>query len=173
MGEQCDICDFSKAKAQLDVELAPDSREFYPITHNGKPSGRLLKTICSYCLGRANEMRKLKKAQQSNATISRHALERFLERQKGERMSEETASIAILRIFNHAKRIVLRNRFMAERLRNNDGRPAHYLFHAGYIFVTTTTEPATILTIERQWHRKIGRDFWYADEQLANCASNN
>jgi hypothetical protein len=81
-------------------------------------------------------------------------------------MSEEAATTAILKLFRHAQQVVFPPRFMAERLLNN-GRPADYYFHAGWIFVVTQTGPRIIMTLERQWHRKLGRDFWNAKEPLS------
>jgi hypothetical protein len=52
---------------------------------------------------------------------------------------------------------------MSQRLLNNGGKPVHYLYTAGWIVVTTQDNPATILTIERNWHRKLGLDFWYVE----------
>jgi hypothetical protein len=134
----------------------------YPVTFYGKPNNPIRGFICARCLGEANKMREYLKSQLQNVQVSKHAIDRYLERQKGERVSDEAARIAILRLFGHAQRIAFRQEFMTERLLKH-GKPASYFFHQGWIFVVTEDEPTTILTIEHQWARRLGRDFWYAD----------
>jgi len=136
----------------------------YPVTANGKPNAFLRGFICGRCLQEAITMRLHVKSQQRKIQVTKHAVERFLERQNGERISEEAAVTSILKMFGHARQIVFRDRFMAQRLLNH-GKPANYFFHAGWIFVQSQDGSNAILTVERQWHRKIGRDFWYAEPE--------
>lgn len=165
----CCVCGYSKSGMPADSETRGITAygDIYSVTHNGKPSGKLLAHICARCLRRANEMRGHVKSILSNVQVSRHALDRFLERQAGERISSESAKVAILKMFSHARKIVFKDRFMAQRLTNNQGKPADYFFQQGFIFVATKESPITIITIERQWHRKLGTDFWYAEEEAA------
>jgi hypothetical protein len=139
----------------------------YPLTFNGQPTGKIRGFICARCLKVANKMRHYFKSQEQNVQVSKHAIDRYLERQKGERISEEAAKITILRLFGHAHRIVFKDRFMAQRLFKH-GKPVDYLFHQGWIFVVSQDEPVTILTAEQQWHRKLGYDFWYVEPPELN-----
>ena len=98
--------------------------------------------------------------------MSKHALDRFIERDPGERRSEDVATTTILKLFGQAQQIVFQPRFMAERLLNN-GQAADYYYHVGWIFVVTQTNPRTIVTLEREWNRRLGRDFWYAKKPIS------
>ncbi len=136
----------------------------YPVRSSGKPTGRLRGHICARCLEEANKVRHYLKSRNQNIEVSKHAIERYLERFEGERPSEESAKISILKMFGYAQRIEFKKRFMVERERNN-WKPADYLFHQGWIFVVTREPPRTIVTMERQWSKRLGRDFWYTKEE--------
>src|SRR5262249_35480439 len=106
--------------------------------------------------------------QSYNARVSKHAIHRFLERHPGESVSEEQATISVLKLFSHARPILFKKPFMVERQLNN-GQPADYFFHQGWIFVVTQEKPPTIMTVERQGRKKLGRDFWYTDSSMAEA----
>jgi hypothetical protein len=137
--------------------------QMYPVTENGRPDGKVRGFLCARCLRDANSMRDHIKAIMGGVRVSHHAVERYGERFKGERISEERLRVSLIRLFAKAKRIYFKDHFMAERLQNNSGVPAHYWFNGGYIFVTTQTIPYTIVTVERAWGRRLGRDFWYTE----------
>ena len=164
----CSICGFAGdiLSTSSDASLAKSAAWLYPIRTNGKPSGHLRGFIGPRCLHEANMGRDHVKSLQADVRVSKHALDRFIERDPGERMSESAATTAILKQFRHAQQIVFKPKFMVERILNN-GQPADYYFHAGWIFVVTQTNPRTIITLERQWHRRLGRDFWYAKEPIS------
>jgi hypothetical protein len=164
----CSICGFAgdTLSTSSNASLEKSATWLYPIRTNGKPSGYLRGFICPRCLHEANKGRDHVKSLQADVCVSRHALDRFIERDPGERTSEDAATTAILKQFRHAQQIVFQPRFMVERLLNN-GQPADYYFHAGWIFVVAQSNPRTIMTIERQGHRRLGRDFWYAKEPLS------
>jgi hypothetical protein len=163
----CRICGWKRDLPEdvRDWASVPDRNiDIYPVTEGGKPHGVIQGFLCAKCLRNASSMRLHVKAVQSKVRVTTHALDRFLERQEGERISSEAAKLAIIRIHDSARPIRFKERFMTQRLLNNGGKPVHYLYAAGWIVVTTQESPATILTIERNWHRKLGYDFWYIEE---------
>jgi hypothetical protein len=91
----CCICGWSR-------DLPEDLRDWahvgdreidiYPVTNAGKPHAEIQAFICAKCLRSANSMRLHIKALASKVNVTKHALERFLERQEGERISSESAA---------------------------------------------------------------------------------
>lgn len=163
----CCVCGWTRPLPE-DVNLWPQvcggSTDIYPITQNGRLDGQVQGFICARCLRNANEARSHVKALLSDVRVSRHAFDRFIERQEGEKITAEAAKVAIVRLYQRARPIVFREKFMTERLTNNGGKAAQYRYEAGWILVATEERPVTIMTIERNWHRKLGVDFWYTDE---------
>ncbi len=159
----CSVCGSASevTGGPSDASSRATAVSLYPVTANGKPNGYVKGYICASCLHEANEARLCIKSGQADVGVTKHALDRYLEREKGQRIPEEAAKMAILKLFGQAHQIVFRDAFMAERLLNN-GQPADYYFNSGWIFVVTQDVPRTIMTSERQWHRRLGRDFWYA-----------
>ena len=61
-------------------------------------------------------------------------------------MSEESARISIIRIFNGAKRIAFRRSSYVARMQQTH-TPSEYWFKQGWIFITTPEVPYTIKTM--------------------------
>ncbi|HUQ72183.1 MAG TPA: hypothetical protein VM165_21835 [Planctomycetaceae bacterium] len=135
--------------------------EFYPVCKSGKLSQKPLGYMCARCLNSANDSKANLKAILSNIRVAAHAIDRYVERQKGERLAREAARLTIIKMFQQADIIEFREEFTQKRLINNGKVPAEYRYHAGWIFVATQSSPQTIMTVERNWHRKLGVDFWY------------
>ncbi len=145
----CSVC-------QMTIEVPPifaswpQSLEqqpgIYPITRKGNPEGELLGFICSSCLTAANRMKIFIKSRMSGVVVTQHAVERYLERNDGEPISEETAKVSIIRMFDTARRVVFRDQRYLARMCAKHGASSHW-YQAGWIFITTTSEPYTIKTM--------------------------
>ena len=138
--------------------------DIYPITEYGKPTRRLKGYICARCLHEANEMRIYIKSIMQGVQVTKHAIDRFMERHAGEHMSDETSRVAIIKIFSISKPIRFKNRFMVQRFLNNRHKAVRYTYAQGFIFVVAKEEPPVILTIEATLNRKLNEDFWYEEE---------
>jgi hypothetical protein len=137
--------------------------DIYPITKRGKPEGELLGFICAKCLKDANAMRVYMKTFLRKVRITHHAVQRFLQRQRGEPVSEESARVAIIKVFDHARLIRFKDEFMFRRMLNNECEAADYYYHGGWILVVSREHPPVIVTMERAGFKKLGRDFYYYD----------
>jgi hypothetical protein len=108
-------------------------------------------------------MRFYMKSVLSKVHVSKHALERFQQRLKGERLTDESAQTAILKIFQKTKPVRFKDEFMIRRLFRNNLQVADYYYGQGFIFVLSRDNPPTIVTIETTGHKKLGKDFFYRD----------
>jgi hypothetical protein len=164
---KCALCGFSRDLPD-DVRDWPSTVEgapgIYPVTSTGAASSRLVGHICAKCLHSGNRMRGHVKALYADVHVTKHALERFDERNPGDAMNDESKVVAIIKIFQKAKKIKYRDHFMLQRLRSNVNTPAEYWFNAGWFFVTTIEQPKTIVTVERSFGRKVNKDFWFVKE---------
>lgn len=167
MSIQCGICSYHANLSQDYSEWEhnnPQNSTFYPITKNGKPGSELVGFICARCLSRANMMRVFIKSRNAMIRVSKHAIERFLERDPSNDMSEESARVAIIKIFSQSKEIKLKTEYTVERFFNNGQQLVRYFYSNGFIFVVTDEENPLILTVERKWNRKLNKDFWFTDQ---------
>jgi hypothetical protein len=96
--------------------------------------------------------------------VTEHAANRFVLRQSADFTTKKDPKKVVLNIFRHAREIRFKRGFMVDRLINNNFSEVRYYFHSGWIFVCTKGMPRTIVTAERQGHRKLNHDFWYVDE---------
>ncbi len=162
----CAICGFRK-------DITPEfkqwplimgkSSEIYPITKNGNPNRELKGYICAKCLREASKMRVYIKDLLSGIKVTKHAVERFLLRNPGEKMDKETAKRVIKKLFNRAEQIRFKDVYMVERLLRNKVMPVDYYYSNGFIFVATQETPPTILTVELSMGKKLGKDFFYIE----------
>ena len=163
----CNICGWSKElpASVLDWPSAlTGPADLYPVTISGKLDQQVRGYICAKCLRAASEARLNLKALVSDMRVSVHAVDRFMERQEGEYITRDAARLAIIRMFQRARPIEFRERFMAQRLANNGNQPAEYRYVGGWILVASLDKPQTVMTVERNWQRRLGHDFWYTDE---------
>lgn len=128
---------------------------------NGKsPSGESV-FVCPTCLAR---IARIWSHFRRRFRVTSHAIERFVERRVEPQVSERDTRTAIGTMFMNSKRVVFTEEIMRQRRRRNHDVPAAYHSHGEWIFVTTQQPPFTIVTAERTWGRRLGRDFWYAVE---------
>lgn len=163
----CNICGYSKELPEKVLDwpgALSGPADLYPVPPSGKLDQQARGYICAKCLGAATEARLNLKALVSGMRVSVHAVERFMERQEGEHVTRDAARLAIIRMFQRARPIEFRERFMAQRLANNGNQPAEYRYTSGWILVASAEKPQTVMTVERNWHRRFGHDFWYTDE---------
>ncbi len=162
----CAICGYTKGLT-LDYSQWPKlvgaSSEFYPVTEKGYPGNDLVGLICARCLNRANSMRSYIKGLLSKLVVAKHAVERFMMRSNDNQMNEEAAKVTIMKLFNQARPIRFKDKYMVLRILNNHFREARYYYAQGFIFVLTAEFPPTILTVERTGDKKLGRDFFYIE----------
>jgi hypothetical protein len=118
----------------------------YPVTRNGNPEGELLGFICSSCLKSSEKMRIYIKSKMSGIEVTQHAVHRYLNRNDGEPVSEKAAKASIIRMFDSARRVSFRNRDYVARMEKRHGPSLHW-YQAGWIFITTTSEPYVIKTM--------------------------
>jgi hypothetical protein len=97
--------------------------------------------------------------------MTKHAVDRFVERRTGEYLSEETARVTILKLFSQSKPIRFKGKHMLNRFLNNRRIAVRYTYAQGFIFVVAIEEPPVILTIEATENRKLNEDFWYEEEK--------
>ena len=167
MGCQCGICGWEKEITDnflLWPKLMGASTVIYPVTRGGRPNNEVRGFICAKCLREANSMRVFIKSLFSNIQITKHAIDRYLERCVGSQvMDSETARLAMIKEFSQAKEIYFKEDYQVERLLNNKFIEAKYYFIMGHIYVTDTKTPPTILTVEPTFGKHLNQDFWYAD----------
>ena len=166
MPPTCAICNWTRPFPD-DFTLWPhevqEPIDIYPITEYGKPTRRLKGYICARCLHDANDMRIYIKSIMTGVNVTKHAIDRFLERRKGENMTEETARLSILKLFSQSKAIRFRGKHMLHRFLAHNRTAVRYTYAQGFIFVVAIEEPPTILTIEATDDRKLNDDFWYEE----------
>jgi hypothetical protein len=163
---QCKICGWSKDLPEKIKDWPKNKNgttDLYPVCRAGKLHTEVNGYVCARCLSDANESRLNLKALLSEMKVSLHAVERFVERQEGDRITRDAARLAIIRMFDQARPIRFREKFMLQRYVNN-GQPADYRYLNGWILVATVEKPQTVMTVERSWERKLGFDFWYVDD---------
>ncbi len=167
MSVKCSICNHA-FELPDDYTLWPsvvkNPVEIYPVTVSGKPNKSIKGYICARCLHSANSMRIYIKSTLQGIIITNHALERFLERRSGDRLTNEAAKSSILKIFAQSKPIRFKSNYMIDRFLKHNLTEVRYTYAQGLIFVTTLEEPPVIVTIEATLDRKLNEDFWYENE---------
>lgn len=93
-------------------------------------------------------------------TITRHALDRFLQRTPPDNLGKEPEK-TIKKLFKKAFRIKFSPKHQIIRLLNNDVQEAEYYYYESYIFVCAAKK---IITIEMQEDRKFGIDLFKCDK---------
>jgi hypothetical protein len=166
----CKLCGFEKGLTEDYTKwmgLVGLDAPLYPVTKNGQPGGTLHGFICARCLKSANSMRIFIKALVSGVQVTRHAIDRFIQRTKMVFPDEKTAKVAIIKAFSKSRQIRFTVMFQALRIINNQFKEANYYWNGGdLIFVTTKTTPATILTVEKPCNKRLNKDFIYVDEDM-------
>ena len=163
---QCAICnstrdlpeDFNEWPQELGKSL-----DIWPVTDDGKPTSRIRGYICSYCLSAANSMCFHVRSLMHGVIVTNHAIDRFLERQRGEPMPRGVARRAIIKIYSKSKPIRFKSQYVIKRLFNNDFEEVNYKYAQGFVFVVTKDKPAVIKTIEMAGGKKLNEDFWYVE----------
>jgi outer membrane protein assembly factor BamA len=162
----CGICNYTRDLPD-DYNLWPrvvqGSIDIYPVTPFGKPTQPPIGFICALCLRAANSMRIYIKSIVQGVNVTQHAIKRFLERRAGEKMTEETARVTILKLYAQSKPIRFKSQHMIHRFLKNEFTEVRYTYAQGLIFVVTREEPPVVVTVEATGHRKMNEDFWYEE----------
>jgi len=98
----CQFCGWSKALpcAVSDwPQVLRDATDLYPVCKGGKLKQEPLGYICARCLRYANDSKFNLKALLSDIRVAVHAIDRFVERQEGERISRDSARLTIIKLF--------------------------------------------------------------------------
>lgn len=163
----CAICGFSRSLPEDWTEwpkILGTSSDIYPITKGGKLDGEVKGFICARCLGEAKRMRTNLQMILKGVTVTKHAIDRFIERSKGHSVTPEAARSAILKLYAQARPIRFRDDHMLRRIFSNKFQSARYFYIHGWIMVATDEDPPTILTMEVSGQKKLGKDFFYVEE---------
>jgi len=163
---KCAICGYEKGITE-DFMKWPDipglKTEFYPVTRGGKPNTELLNFICARCLQDANNMRVFIKTLMSGVVVTKHAINRFIERSGSDIRDEQVGRLAILKAFSKARKIRFRPGFMIARIIQNDFKETEYYWVSDLVFVATCENPKAIVTVEKLWGKSLNKDFFYVD----------
>lgn len=137
--------------------------ELYPVTRGGKPNKELLNFICARCLRDANNMRVFIKTLMRGVVVTKHAINRFIERTGSDIRDEQVGRIAVIKAFSKARRIHFRPGFMLMRIMNNDFKAADYYWVNDLVFVVIGEKPQAIVTVEKLWGKSLNKDFFFLD----------
>lgn len=170
------LCSICGKQSSITVDLTQwtpalqATAEVVPVTRKGQFPGEVRGFICLKCLTIATQMRARFQRQahprkpEDDVVVTDHAAIRFVSRQPAEFSTKKDPKDVVRKVFSNARRIRFKSGFMIERLINNKFTDVDYYFHSGWIFVCTRQIPRTILTAERQGHRKLNQDFWFTEE---------
>ena len=162
---ECTICGFKKYLTD-DFKKWPDipgkKIEFLPITKTGKPNSELLSFICSNCFGRANKMKIYIQALMSGLVISQHAVQKFIERNSINIREESMAKKVMLKLFSKGQRIKFSDKKMLIKKLNNNCSDVQYYLSQNLIFVVSSGQPKTIITVFKTEGKKLNQDFFYS-----------
>jgi len=166
MYHACSFC----GSTQISAAGSLTKNRLFSMLPNAKSDAGFEAHICVRCLDNLTRIRNHYTTRQRHPRVAKHAIERFIERRAGRRMPEAAARNQIIEKFDRAYRIVFTDEITEERLHNNYGCPVEYFYCDGLILVVTQDSPVTIITVERPWHRILGRDFWYLVEDRYSTA---
>lgn len=167
MGCICSVCGYETFITEDFLKwrgLVNGPAPIYPVMGNGNPARDVKGFICAKCLRDANRSRLFIKTYVSGVEVTPHAVKRFRERSEIAFPDDASAKLGVIRFFGNARRIRFQTVFMVERIISNQFRECGYWLNQDLVFVTSIEKPPTIVTVEKLWGKKLGRDFFYVDE---------
>ncbi|MBU2964926.1 hypothetical protein Q4508_15235 [Amphritea sp. 2_MG-2023] len=159
----CKICGFEKpvtSNFKRWPGIPGFKLDFYPVTQRGLPDGEVMGFICSRCLQSANKMRSYTKGMMLGVEVSRHAVNRYIERTKADIDDFDRGRVAVIRAFSKAKKIKFKDEYTVKRIISNNYNYVDYYWVGDLVFVVTSNQPKTIVTVERLWGKKLNEDFF-------------
>jgi hypothetical protein len=106
-------------------------------------------------------MRVFVKTMMTGVVVTKHAIDRFIERSGSDFRDEQVGKMAFLKAFAEVRKIAILQSFMITRAINNDFKDADYYLVNDLIFVVSCKGPKTIVTVERLWDKCLNKDFFF------------
>ena len=94
--------------------------------------------------------------------ITNHALKRFNQR-CDEKMIGKNPKDTLLKLFKKSTEVKFSPKYQVKRLLKHKLKQVQYFYSSGLVFVLDP-DSNTILTVENQEHRKLGRDIFFQED---------